>query len=260
MLECVVNVSEGSDPGLIRLLGAAGGPSVLDVHSDPHHNRSVFTLAGAPDAVESAVRALAAAAVERLDLAAHRGVHPRIGVVDVVPWVDLDDPWAPATPLSLGARDRYVAWSESEIGVPCLRYGPERSLPDLRRTVEPLRLHPTAGATAVGARGVLIAYNLWLADEGIATARAVARAVRSAAVRTLGLLVGSQAQVSCNLVAPRDFGPADAFDAVAALAPIDHAELVGLLPAAVLAPIPRSRWAELDLAGDRTIESRFAAR
>ena len=260
MLECVVNVSEGSDHGLIRRLRAAGGPSVIDVHADPHHNRSVFTFAGAPAVVEGAVRALAAAAVAQLDLATHRGVHPRIGVVDVVPWVDLDDPWAPSTAVSLGARDRYVGWSESELGVPCLRYGPERSLPDLRRTVDPLRLHPTAGASAVGARGVLIAYNLWLAAGGVTEARAVAHAIRGPALRALGLLVGQAAQVSCNLIAPRELGPADAYDAVAALAPIDHAELVGLLPAAVLAPIPRPRWAELDLGEDRTIEARLAPR
>lgn len=256
MLECVVNVSEGADTELISHLGAAGGHPLLDVHADPHHNRTVFTFGGASADVEPAVRSLSRLAVARLDLTTHDGVHPRMGVVDVVPFVDLDRPWAPATPVSLGARARYARWSATELGVPCLWYGPERSLPELRRTARPAHPHPTAGVTAVGARGVLVAFNLWLAAGGLAEARAVARAVRTPRRRTLGLLVGGRPQVSCNLVAPHEDGPAEAYDAVAARSPVDHAELVGLLPIEVLRSIPSRRWAELDLSEDRTIESR----
>ena len=217
----------------------------------------MFTVAGASDAVEEAVRALARRAVAALNLTDHQGVHPRIGVVDVVPFIDLDDLWAPATGASLDARDRYADWSAAELGVPCLLYGPRRSLPELRRTARLERSHPTAGTTAVGARGVLVAYNVWLAAGDLAEARAVAGAVRTAAVRTLGLLVGDRPQVSCNLIAPLEAGPADVYDAVATLAPIERAELVGLVPAAVLERIPTHRWAELDLGEDRTIEGRM---
>src|SRR3954470_10923150 len=87
VLECVINVSEGRRAAVVAQLAAAGGAHVLDVHSDAHHNRSVLTLAG--PGVEEAARAVTVAAVERLDLRTHTGVHPRIGVVDVVPFVPL---------------------------------------------------------------------------------------------------------------------------------------------------------------------------
>jgi glutamate formiminotransferase len=121
--------------------------------------------------------------------------------------------------------------------------------------------HPTAGAMAVGARPLLVAYNLWLAPgTELAVARRVARAVRGPGVRTLGLAVGDEVQVSMNLVAPLEVGPADVWDRVATLAPVARAELVGLVPAAVLARAPEGRWAQLDLGPDRTIEGRRAGR
>ncbi len=87
MIECVVNVSEGRDPVVLGELAASAAAALLDLHSDPDHHRSVFTLAGAVDDVTSAVRALAAVSVARLDLGAHQGAHPRLGVLDVVPFV-----------------------------------------------------------------------------------------------------------------------------------------------------------------------------
>ena len=152
MLECVVNVSEGARPPLVAAIARAAGDDLLDVHADAHHNRSVLTVVG-----EDAPRAVARAAIERLDLRAHRGVHPRIGVVDVVPFV----PLAGSTLAdAVAARDRFLAWMATELGVPGFAYGPERSLPDVRRhafaglapTAGPSRPHPTAGAVAVGAR------------------------------------------------------------------------------------------------------------
>jgi glutamate formiminotransferase / 5-formyltetrahydrofolate cyclo-ligase len=270
VLECVVNVSEGRDRAVIAALAAAGGRCLLDVHTDPHHHRSVLTLAG--DGVEDAARAVAAEAVARLDLRAHRGVHPRLGVVDVVPFVPLE---GSTIDDALAARDRFLGWAAVELALPGFAYGPERSLPDVRRTAfgalapsaGPAAPHPTAGAVCVGARPVLVAYNVWLADGvGVDEARRVAASVRGAgggavrAVRALGLDVGGRAQVSMNLVDPLRLGPAPAYDAVRALVAVDSAELVGLLPAAVLDRVPEERWGELDLGRSRTIESRLAER
>jgi glutamate formiminotransferase len=247
VLECVVNVSEGHDGAALQAIVAAAGDDLLDLHSDAHHNRSVLTLVG-----ESSPRAVTRVAVERLDIHRHEGVHPRIGVVDVVPFVPMD---GSTMDDALRARNEFAAWAQAELALPCLLYGPERSLPEVRRMAfEP---HPTAGGCAVGARPVLVAYNLWLRDAALADAARIASELRSPQVRALGLAVGDTVQVSCNLVAPLEFGPADAFDAVAAHATIDRAELVGLVPAAVLERAPRERWGELDLGEDRTIEARL---
>jgi glutamate formiminotransferase len=257
VLECVVNVSEGRRPEVIDAIGAAAGAALLDVHSDPSHHRSVLTVAG-PD-VEEAARAVAREAVARIDLRAHDGVHPRLGAVDVVPFVPLDGDDA------VGARDRFARWAADDLGLPCFLYGDERSLPEVRRRafvglspdVGPATPHPTAGAVAVGARPVLVAYNLWLVSADVATARAVARSLRGEHVRALGLDVGGQAQVSCNLIAPLVVGPDAVYDAVAATTEVARAELVGLVPRAVVEAIPRHRWAELDLGSSRTIEARL---
>ncbi len=105
---------------------------------------------------------------------------------------------------------------------------------------------------------VLVAYNLWLALDDVVIAREIARSMRRPEVRALGLELGGRAQVSCNLVAPWRFGPADAFDFVASRAPVARAELVGLVPSSVLNAVPARRWPELDLAEDRTIEARLS--
>ncbi|MCU0267367.1 MAG: hypothetical protein MUF83_01840 [Acidimicrobiales bacterium] len=258
MLEVVVNISEGRRLDVVGLVTRAGGPDVLDVHTDADHNRSVLTLVG-----EGAARAVAAAAVLQLDLRTHRGVHPRIGVLDVVPFV----PLGPSTLRdALDARDAFARWLGDDLGVPCFLYGPERSLPTVRRSAftdlapdtGPRHPHPTAGATAVGARLPLVAYNLWLAEPDLARARAIAAGLRGPTVRALGLAVADAVQVSMNLVAPDVTGPADVYDLVSREAAVARAELVGLLPAAVLRRTPRERWAELDLAEDRTIEARLA--
>ena len=253
----MINVSEGRDRSAIRRIAGAGGVSLLDVHSDPHHNRSVLTLAGA--GVEAAARAVATEAVRHIDLRLHVGVHPRLGAVDVVPFVPLagssmDD--------ALAARDRFAAWAGEDLGVPCFLYGPERSLPDVRRhaftglapDTGPPVAHPTAGAVCVGARPVLVAYNVWLAEGvPVSVARQVAREIRGPGLRALGLDVGGRAQVSMNLVDPERLTPAHAYDEVASRAPIDRAELVGLVPPAVLAAVPPARWAELDLAASKAL-------
>jgi glutamate formiminotransferase len=257
VLECVINISEGRDERTIAAIAAAAGRHLLDVHTDPHHHRSVLTLVG-----EAAPRAVTAEAVARIDLRRHEGVHPRIGAVDVVPFV----PLAGSTLAdAVAARDSFGRWAAEDLGLPCFTYGPERTLPELRReafaslapTFGPDRPHPTAGAVAVGARPVLVAYNVWLVEPDLDLARRIAREVRGPAVRTLGLAVGDRVQVSMNLVDPGAVGPAEATDAVAARASVAGCELVGLVPEAVLAAVPQRRWAELDLGADRTIEERL---
>ena len=266
MLECVVNISEGRDPAAVREIAAAAGIDLLDVHTDADHNRSVLTLVG-----EDAPRSVARRAVELLDLGTHTGAHPRIGVLDVVPFVALGD-----TPVSaaLQARDAFAVWAADELRLPCFLYGPERSLPEVRRgafttlspDVGPAEPHPTAGAAAVGQRPLLVAYNLWLepgaegVEADLVTAREVAKGLRGPAVRALGLQVGERVQVSMNLVDPAVAGPAEVWDRVAAQAPVERAELVGLVPETVLAATPEARWAQLDLGAERTIEARLAER
>ena len=253
MLVSAVNLSEGRDDEQLMSIVAAGGDDVLDVHRDPHHHRAVVTIAG-----PTAVRAVAARAVELLDLRRHEGVHPRFGVVDVVPFV----PYPPSTMAdAVAERDRFATWLAVELGVPAVRYGEaEPTLPEARRLMAEMTGHPTAGITAVGARRPLVAYNVWLAEPDLVEAKRVAAAVRGPHLRALGLPVGDRVQVSMNLVEPGLLGPADAYDAVASLVPVAGAELVGLVPQAVLDAVPPQRWAELDLAADRTVEARLAAR
>jgi glutamate formiminotransferase len=281
IFECVVNVSEGRDDAVLAALAASAGPALADLHRDPAHHRAVLTLAGPAGTVAAAARALATATVARLDLRDHDGVHPRLGVLDVVPFV----PYAPGRPApedlaaAVAQRDDFARWLGTELGVPSFLYGPlpgggNRTLPDIRRHAfaaadglvpdfGPAHPDPRTGATAVGARRVLVAYNVWVSS--VELARRVARAVRGPAVRALGLAVGDRAQVSCNLIDPDAYGPSQLFDAVRALVAaeggtVGGAELVGLVPDSVLAAIPRSRWATLGLSEGSTVESRLAAR
>ncbi len=260
-----MNLSEGGRRQLVDELAAAAGRSLLDVHSDRDHNRSVLTLAG--PSVEESARALTAAAVTRLDLRSHTGAHPRLGVVDVVPFVPLE---GSTLADAVGARDSFAAWAAEELGLPCFLYGPERSLPDVRRLAfsglapdrGPGRPHPTAGAVAVGARPPLVAYNLWLVDSGEAAereARRLARELRGPAVRALAFRLGGSLQLSFNLIDPLAVGPAEVYDSVSRSAAVARAELVGLVPRAVLGRIDPARWAALDLSEERTIEARVEA-
>jgi glutamate formiminotransferase len=278
-VECVVNVSEGRDQDFLAELADAAGTVLLDLHRDPDHHRSVFTLAGEAESVTHAVRALARASVAGLDLGTHQGAHPRQGVLDVVPFVPYAPGLLPSHDLDphdpvVFLRDAFARWMSTTLGVPTFLYGPlvggeHRTLPQVRRHAfaelapdfGPRHPHPTAGATAVGARSVLVAYNVWVSS--VEVARTVAPLVRGPAVRALGLAVGRGAQVSCNLVNPAEIGPAEAYDAVRDLVEqaggtVEGAELVGLLPAAVLRGIPPSRWTQLGLSADTTVEARLS--
>jgi len=274
VLECVVNVSEGRDLSVIRAVAASAADHVLDVHSDPDHNRSVVTLAGPH--TEDAVRALSRQVVASVDISRHSGVHPRLGALDVVPFVALDDGGSPvavrdASSSELRARDEFATWAGGELDLPCFCYGPERSLPEVRRRAfvdllpdyGPLAPHPTAGSCAVGARPVLVAYNLWLSATDLEVARSIARAIRNPQLRALGLSVSGTTQVSCNLLDPLQVGPRQVYDAVRELAiasgvTITRAELVGLAPQAVVEAVPPEMRELLDLDTSRTIEARLA--
>jgi glutamate formiminotransferase len=272
VLECVPNVSEGRDTRVIDALAAACGASLLDVHTDPDHHRSVFTLAGpgARDA-ESAVRRLARAVVEHVDLTAHTGVHPRFGALDVVPFVALD----PSPPGAATAAARaFASWVTEELAIPALLYGdadPERrSLPSLRRDAASEERHARRGVVAVGARPLLVAVNCELDRDDVALARSIARAVRERdgglrGVRALGFRLASRriAQVSMNLTDLPATGVQQACETVRSLArghdaDVARVELVGLVPRSELARCGREflTWSGLD--DGQTIEARLA--
>ena len=273
LLECVANVSEGRDPGVLATLAEACGKCLLDVHSDAYHNRSVLTLAGPPNELVPAVHDLARCAVRHLDLRLHDGVHPRFGVLDVVPWVALEGwPLRDASPGGLlesaarGARDAFAAWVATELALPAFLYGPERGLPEVRRGAwaqlppdfGPAAPHHTAGSVAVGWRPLMVAYNLWMAEGvGKEQARAIARRLRSGEVRSLAFNVGASYQVSCNLLRPLERGPAEVWDEVARSAGIARAEVVGLVPQALFDATPETRRSELGLYPGLTIEERL---
>ena len=262
MLECVINISEGRNRDVLRELAAVCADELLDVHVDPDHNRSVFTLLGI-----DAPRRLARQGVELLQLDEHQGVHPRLGVVDVVPFIPLNDS---TMDEAIAARNAFAKWASSELSVPCFLYGTERSLPEIRRDAwthlqpqcGPNAPHVSAGAMCVGARNYLVAYNVWLkATTSEKDARSIAQSVRGDGLRTLPLRVGNQWQISMNLIDPDRIGPDIATDRVHQFAKqhnvdIDHCELVGLIAHSALKKISENRWDELDLSADRTIEFR----
>ncbi|MGZ6978106.1 MAG: glutamate formimidoyltransferase [Acidimicrobiia bacterium] len=279
MLECVVNVSEGRRPDVLDSLSRAGGPELLDVHTDADHHRSVFTLASSePAATEAAARRLAGACADAgLTLADHDGVHPRLGVIDVVPFVSLEPT---QRSVSVDAARAFAHWIGAELEIPAFLYDladPEhRTLPSVRREAFSVRQpdagpaapHPSLGATAVGARPVLVAVNLELARGDLGLACAVARRIRERdgglrGVRALGLALPSlsRAQVSMNLVEL----PATGLETACAVARdhveelgglVGRVELVGLVPAAVLDACSAEFLAWSGLSENETIEWR----
>jgi glutamate formiminotransferase len=278
VLEAVVNVSEGRDRRRIRAIGAAAGRALLDTHDDPDHHRSVFTI-GAREAAatEAAVHRLVTVACEDLDLREHAGVHPRLGIVDVVPFVALAP--TPAD-VAVSAAHAFGAWLVRTFAVPVFFYGDasaaHHTLPEVRRDafgglapdLGPAEPHPRYGATAVGARPPLIAVNVELATTDLDLARKIARETRERdggllGVRALGLPLESRGtvQVSMNLVDLAATGIERACSEVRERAylrdvDVERVELVGLLPAAELARCSdRFRtWAGLD--ESLTIEGR----
>lgn len=260
MLECVVNISEGRDESLVtRLSVACGRP--LDVHTDPDHNRSVFTLVGT-----IAPRQLSAAAVDLLDVHVHSGQHPRLGVIDVVPFIALE---GSTHGEALSARNDFSEWISEELSIPVFLYGPERTLPEIRKhawksllpDVGPLQPHPTAGAVCVGVRAPLIAYNVFLDSTDMSVAKQIANDVRRPGLRTLAFHVAGRAQISMNIVDAETISVSEAYDAVRVASTIhgirpQRCELVGLVTERHLRMNDESRWAELDLSTAKTVEFR----
>lgn len=242
---------------------------LADLHVDADHHRSVFTILGTAEGIMGPVGELCSRALEHIDLTRHEGVHPRLGVVDVLPFVPLG---STSMEVAEGLRAQAAALLADELAVPCFLYGPgspdERRLPDIRRRafhdlapdLGPASLDPRRGATAVGAREPMLAWNLLLGGASRAEAAAIAAGVRAPAVRALGLEVSGGVQVSCNLLSPAEATPADVADQVRALLPrgaeVLRAELVGLAPLSCLAAVDEARWVELDLDPGRTIESK----
>ncbi len=266
ILECVPNVSEGRDRRVIEALAGAvrsvEGVRLADIHTDPDHHRSVFTFLGPAAAVEAAALALAEAAIRAIDMTTHRGVHPRIGALDVLPFAPLRTlTMAEAVAIAhrvgrtLGARlDLPVffygeaALSPERKGLPQIRSGEYEGLaqkladPAWRPDAGPARFNPRSGATAVGARGVLVAFNVWLDSSDLEAARAVARAVRESSgglpgVQAMGVPLAREGivQVSLNLLDYRTTSLPRVFERVRSEAQrrgisISRSELVGLAP------------------------------
>jgi glutamate formiminotransferase len=282
VLLAVPNVSEGRDAAVLDAIGAAfeaGGARVLDRHADPDHNRSVYTLAGAPGMLAPAVLAGAREAVARIDLRRHEGEHPRVGAVDVAPIVHL----APETRGAACAEALVLADSLGhELGLPVLLYGAlagGRTRAELRRggpqalaeriaagdpvpDYGPRRMHPTAGAVLVAARPPLVAFNVELAPPAtLAQAREIAARIREGGpeglpgVRAIGLELtrGGIVQVSTNVEDHEATSPAAVVEAVRRHAPVASAELVALAPRAALAGFP----ADVVLRNRATIEDRL---
>jgi glutamate formiminotransferase len=250
MLLAVPNVSEGRDKAALRAIAAAFGPGLLHSSADADHHRAVFTLQGEPGALADAVVAGAREAVERIDLRAHAGVHPRVGAVDVAPIVFLD------------AADRGAACAEAlviadrlghELELPVYLYGAlagGRTRAELRRPggldglvpdAGPRRLHPTAGATLVAARPPLAAFNVEI-DAPLATAKRIAQELRTTlpGVKALGLELRSAGttQVSTNVEDLTLTTPGDVVRAVRRHAPVTGAELVAPAPASAFGSFP----------------------
>jgi glutamate formiminotransferase / 5-formyltetrahydrofolate cyclo-ligase len=281
VLECVVNVAEGRDAAVLSRLATACGDALLDLHADADHHRSVFTLAGpGPRDAAWAAAGLARAALTELDLAGHDGVHPRLGLVDVVPFVALGEP----PRVAIDAAREFAARLAAERAVPVFFYGAAdpagRDLPSVRRhaftrrapDLGPAQPHPRWGATAVGARPPLVAVNCWLDRDDLDLARSIATTVRErdgglTGVRALGFRLPSsgQVQVSMNVTDLAATSVEAACTAVAAAgaaagAEVTRVEWVGLIPADAIercSPAFRA-WSGLDPA--RSIEGRLAVR
>ena len=268
MFECVINISEGQNQTLLTAMDEAAGPSLRDRHSDQWHNRSVFTLINEASDLVGDVRQLLTTAFALLDIGQHQGVHPRRGVVDVVPFVPLDEH---TLDEAVELRDALGAWVAEHCALPVFFYGPlaagERTLPDVRRMafrslppdLGPLEADGRSGAVTIGARPLLVAWNIWL-DASLDRAKELASALRQPGVRTLGLTVGASTQVSCNVIDVTTVSLAALYDQVAAgltgNEALLRAELVGLAPQVILDHVPPARWATLGLSPEATIEVR----
>lgn len=294
LVECVPNFSEGRRPEVVDALAdeirATPGVRLLDRTSDRDHNRSVLTFAGPPDAVSAAMEAAVAVALEKIDVTRHEGQHPRIGAVDVIPFVPLGETTMDECvelarafgkriaerfelPVYLYAKAAYRSERQvlSEIRRP--QYEGLREListPDHQPDFGPHRLHPTGGATAVGARPFLIAYNINLDSTDLELAKRIARRVRESSgglprVQALGLFLDDLrcAQVSMNLL---DYTVTPlwlVWETVGSLARAEgvelrESELIGLCPLAALTDVADHADVEPSLPAEERITAAAA--
>ena len=272
LIEAVPNISEGCRRDVVEALAAAvagvPGAALLDTSSDAAHNRTVLTMVGDAAALKQAILALYAVALARIDLRTHAGVHPRMGAVDVVPFVPLDPTNMPAcvalaTEVGEAIARRFdmpvylyeqAARTTDRRRLERIRRGGFEGLAGKMRRPEwqpdfgPAAPHPTGGATAVGARRLLIAFNVNLDTGDLDVARRIARTIRASdggldAVKAIGVRTARPdvVQVSMNLVDFERTPPQRAFEAVRREAErhgveVRGSEIVGLAPAAALPP------------------------
>jgi len=293
IVECIPNFSEARRPEVVDQIAAAiqsvAGVGVLDRHSDLDHNRTVLTFVGEPAAVEEAAYAAIAKAAQLIDLEQHEGQHPRIGATDVVPFVPISGVTMVECVEMARRLSKRVA---DELAIPVYFYEEaalrpdRRNLEDIRRgeyeglklaiqqdpsrapDLGPARLG-SAGATVIGAREALIAYNIYLNTSDVGIAEKIARRVRNSSggfryVKAMGVLVGGLAQVSMNLTNFRRSPMAQITEMVRREAArygagIHHSEIVGLVPNQAL--VNAARWyLQLDgFENEQLLDSRLFA-
>ncbi len=295
LLEAVPNFSEGRDPDVVREIVEAmraTGADVLDWSADPDHHRSVVTVVGRPDAVEEAAVAGARVAVDRIDLRKHRGVHPRIGALDVLPFVPL---MGLTMADARSSAHRVGARIASDLGVPIFFYAeasepPGRTLPELRRggfealadawpvdrrpDLLPPRwqhagAHPSAGVSCVGARQLLLAWNVVIRGLTLDAASAVAEALRETGggfkgVRALALAlpIRGALQISMNLERLAETAPMTVFRKLEELVEraggsIVETEVIGMAPDQLVFPAAAERLRLAEGTADRLLSRRL---
>ncbi len=292
LFEAVPNFSEGRDRGRISRIANSvrdtAGVSVLNLQSDPDHNRSVLTFVGEEGPLLRASVALARACLREIDLTAQSGVHPRMGVLDVLPFVPLDRPFSDATLDDAARLARTAGEAVGALGLPVYLYGAAASAPHRKDLAEvrrggyeglvarakdaswkpdygPEEIPPRSGAVAVGARSFLVAFNAYLNTDDVEVARAVASEVRERSgglpgVKALGLRVARKAQVSMNLTDLETTPMPVALEAVRRSAErrgakVESTELVGLVPLAAILESARYYLALPELGAGHVLEA-----
>ena len=294
LIECVPNFSEGRRPEVVKAIrdaiASVKGVSILDSSSDESHNRSVITFVAPIDTIVDAAFAGMREAAERIDLRGHQGEHPRIGATDVVPFVPLEDSTMDDCVYLARQLGQRVG---AELGIPVFLYERAASRPtrvnlaDVRRgqfeglrdelgtnperepDFGPNRIHESAGATAIGARPFLVAYNVYLGTaSNLALAKSIAKQVRESsggfkAVKGLGLEVDGQAQVSMNLVDTDQTALHTVFDFISEKAraegvEVTWSEIIGLVPEKVLFEASKNYLRLAQFTPDQVLERQVA--
>lgn len=298
LIECVPNFSEGRRPEvldeIVRAIGQIDGVTLLDHSRDETHNRSVVTFAGAAEPVVRAATAAVGRALELIDMEQHSGAHPRIGAVDVMPFVPLGQT---RIEECIDLARRFGEQVAQRFEIPVYLYGEAALRPERRRLADvrrgqfeglresigsdpdrapdfgPLRLHQRGGAIAVGARKPLIAFNVNLATDDLALAKRIAHAIRESSgglpgIQAMGVLLENpgqprMAQVSMNLVDWERTGIPRVVREIQRMArengtDIDHCELIGLAPTAALLEVAAETLGLRGFSVDQALELRLS--